>query len=169
MVSRWPPRTCELSWHYSANKIRPVLLSAWDGWRQMPNDDPKVTNPPQPASSRLESLIGQAFDHYTIIEPIGEGGMGIVYKALDSHLDRFVAVKTLRASAAANEDRKRRFAQEAKSASALNHPNIIHIYDIGNSNNIDFIAMEYVQGKTLDQLMGRNALPINEALKYAIQ
>jgi Tol biopolymer transport system component/predicted Ser/Thr protein kinase len=135
----------------------------------MPDDDPKVTKPPQPSSPGPRSLIGQTFDHYTIIETLGEGGMGIVYKALDSHLDRFVALKTLRTSAAANDERKRRFAQEAKAASALNHPNIIHIYDIGNANNIDFIAMEYVQGKTLDQLMGRHALPINEVLTYAIQ
>lgn len=135
----------------------------------MPSDDPNETNPPEPSSVPPQSFIGKTLDHYEIIEPLGDGGMGIVFKALDNHLDRFVALKTLRAGLAANQDRKRRFEVEAKSASALNHPNIIHIYDIGVSNNIDFIVMEYVQGKTLDKLMGRKPLPIEETLKYAIQ
>ena len=95
--------------------------------------------------------------------------MGVVYRAHDIHLDRSVAVKVLPAEAVADPERKRRFAQEAKSASALNHPNIIQIYDIDTADEVDFIAMEYVQGKTLDQLIGRKGLPLGEALKYAVQ
>jgi serine/threonine protein kinase len=98
-------------------------------------------------------MIGQTLGHYRIESKLGEGGMGLVYKARDNHLDRPVAIKVLRAEAVANPERKRRFVQEAKAASALNHPNIIHVYDIDTVNGVDFIAMEYVAGKTLDQCL----------------
>src|SRR5581483_612283 len=107
--------------------------------------------------------------HYRIEAKLGEGGMGVVYRAFDTHLDRPVAVKILRADATASPERKRRFVQEAKSASALNHPNIIHIYDISSSDGTDFIAMEFVAGKTLDQLIGKNGLSLKDTLKYAVQ
>jgi len=73
-------------------------------------------------------MIGQTLTHYRIASKLGEGGMGVVYRALDTHLDRPVAVKLLPSEAVANPERKRRFVQEAKAASALNHPNIIHVY-----------------------------------------
>ena len=99
--------------------------------------------------------------------------MGVVYRAFDTHLDRTVAVKVLRPDAIASPDRKRRFVQEAKSASALNHPGIVHIYDIDSANladgPIDFIAMEFVPGKTLDQYIGKSGLSLKDALKYGIQ
>jgi serine/threonine protein kinase len=75
-------------------------------------------------------MIGQALGHYRIEAKLGEGGMGVVYRAFDTHLDRPVAIKILRADATANPERRRRFQQEAKAASALNHPHIVHIYDI---------------------------------------
>jgi len=75
--------------------------------------------------------------------------MGVVYKARDSHLKRFVALKVLPPEMVADAERKRRFVQEARSASALNHPNIVTVHDIDQSDGIDFIAMEYVEGKTL--------------------
>jgi serine/threonine protein kinase len=95
--------------------------------------------------------------------------MGIVYKARDTHLDRLVAIKLLPAEKVADPERRRRFVQEAKAASALNHPNIIHIYDIDRAEGIDFIAMEYVEGKTLDALIPRKGMRLSLGLKYAVQ
>jgi len=95
--------------------------------------------------------------------------MGVVYKARDTHLDRPVAIKLLRSEAVTDPERKRRFVQEAKAASALNHPNIITIYDIDAAGGTDFIAMEYVTGKTLGHLIGGKGLPLGETLTYAVQ
>jgi hypothetical protein len=95
--------------------------------------------------------------------------MGIVYKARDIHLDRFVALKMLPLERTTDPERRRRFVQEAKAASALNHPNIIHIYDIDEAEGVLFIAMEYVAGKTLDQWAGRKGQPLHEVLRHAIQ
>ena len=103
-------------------------------------------------------LTGRQIGHYQILSHLGEGGMGIVYKARDQHLDRFVAIKVLPPELVADPDRKRRFVQEAKAASALNHPNIITIHDIASDNGTDFIVMEYVEGKTLDQLIPRRGM-----------
>ena len=114
-------------------------------------------------------MVGRTISHYQIIEKLGEGGMGVVYKARDTHLDRFVAIKVLPPEKVADAERKRRFVQEAKSASALNHPNIITIHDIASDNGLDFIAMEYVPGKALNQVITRKGLPLAEALKYAVQ
>ena len=114
-------------------------------------------------------MIGRTISHYEIVEKLGEGGMGVVYKARDTHLDRFVAIKVLPPEKVADGERKRRFVQEAKSASALNHPNIITIYDIATENGIDFISMEYVPGRALNQVITRKGLPLGEALRYAVQ
>jgi len=128
---------------------------------------------PEMAVAGASFTIGQAVSHYRIESKLGEGGMGVVYKARDTHLDRFVAIKILPAEAAADPERKRRFAQETKAASALNHPNILHVYDIDaagpEGRPVDFIAMEYVDGKTLEELIGRKGLPVRETLKYAVQ
>jgi len=114
-------------------------------------------------------LTGRTLGHYRLAEKIGEGGMGVVYRAEDTHLDRSVAIKVLPADAVADPERQRRFAQEARSASALNHPNIIHIYDIDHSEGIGFIAMEFVRGKTLDHVFGRGGLDTRQAAKCAVQ
>ncbi len=100
---------------------------------------------------RLSTLVsvGARLDRYEIRSQIGAGGMGEVYLAQDTKLDRKVALKILPADLAANQDRMRRFVQEAKAAAALNHPNIAHIYEIGESDGTNFIAMEFVDGKTL--------------------
>src|SRR5205807_6354153 len=82
---------------------------------------------------------------------------------------RFIALKLLPPEKVADPERKRRFVQEARAASALNHPNIVNIYDISSADGMDFIAMEYVAGKTLDQLIGRKGLRLSEALRYAVQ
>ena len=99
--------------------------------------------------------------------------MGVVYRALDTHLDRPVAIKVLPATALGNAERRARFAQEAKAASALSHRNIVTIYDIDtgemDGQSIEYIAMEYAAGKTLDRLIGRKGLRLTETLRYAIQ
>src|SRR5918993_2235278 len=93
--------------------------------------------------------------HYRIVSRIGAGGMGEVYLAQDTKLDRKVALKILPVDLAANQDRMRRFVQEAKAAAALNHPNIAHIYEIGESESTNFIAMEFVDGQTLREKIHR--------------
>ncbi len=114
-------------------------------------------------------LIGRSLLHYEITEKIGEGGMGAVYRALDTHLDRPVAVKVLPPQKVADPERKSRFVQEAKAASALRHPNIVVIHDIASDGGLDFIVMEFVEGQSLDQLIGRRGLKLGEALGYAVQ
>jgi len=114
-------------------------------------------------------MLGRTIAHYSIIEKLGEGGMGAVYKARDERLGRFVALKTLPADKMSDPGRRLRFTQEAKSASALNHPNIVTIYDIGQADDVFFIAMEYVAGQTLDRLIGPQGLLLKEALNFAIQ
>jgi eukaryotic-like serine/threonine-protein kinase len=118
-------------------------------------------------------MIGETLRHYRIESKLGAGGMGVVYRALDTNLDRPVALKVLPASALGNADKRARFIQEAKSASALSHRNIITIYGIDtgeiDGKPVDFIAMEYVPGKTLDKLIGRKGMRLTDALRYAIQ
>ena len=114
-------------------------------------------------------MIGQTLDRYRIESKLGQGGMGTVYRALDLHLDRPVAIKVLRAAALEDPERKRRFIQEAKAASALNHPNIVTIYDIDKDQGVDFIAMEYVDGRTLHECIGTRALNLTDSLRYAVQ
>ena len=114
-------------------------------------------------------MVGRTISHYEITEKLGEGGMGLVYKARDTHLDRFVAIKVLPPEKVADAERKRRFVQEAKAASALNHPNIVTIYDIDVADGIHFIAMEYIAGQTLDALIPSQGMPVREAADCAVQ
>jgi len=114
-------------------------------------------------------MTGQTISHFEILEKLGEGGMGVVYKARDLDLDRFVALKVLPPQAVADTERKRRFIQEAKSASALNHPNIITVYEIANTGDTSYIAMEYVTGRTLDALASPRGFRLHDALNYATQ
>lgn len=92
-------------------------------------------------------------NRYELLEKIGEGGMGIVYKAKCHLLNRFVAVKILKSELSNNEEFILRFKREANSIASLSHPNIVNIYDIGSENNINFIVMEYINGKTLKQVL----------------
>src|SRR3984957_16375586 len=114
-------------------------------------------------------MVGPTISHYEILEKLGEGGMGVVYRARDTRLDRFVAIKILPPEKIADADRRRRFVQEAKSASALNHPNIITIYDFDEEDGIHFISMEYVVGKTLGAMIPRQGMRPAEVVKFAKQ
>src|SRR5437763_1866817 len=108
---------------------------------------------------------GTRLGRYEIRSKIGEGGMGEVYLAQDTKLDRKVALKILPSELAANQDRMRRFTQEAKAAAALNHPNIAHIYEIGEDDGVNFIAMEFVDGQTLAELLHGGA-ELHKVLRY---
>src|ERR1035441_5972752 len=114
-------------------------------------------------------MTGRTISHYQIFEKLGEGGMGAVYRARDTHLNRYVALKVLPPEKVADPERKRRFVQEAQSASALNHPNIVTVADIGQEDGVDYIVMEHIQGRTLDRLIGRKGLKLCDALKYGVQ
>ena len=106
---------------------------------------------------------------YEVVSRIGIGGMGEVYRACDVRLDRPVAVKILRPEITGDQERKQRFIHEAKAASALNHPNIVTVYDIGETDGTDFIVMEFVDGKTLGELIGKKGLPADEAMRCTVQ
>jgi serine/threonine protein kinase len=107
--------------------------------------------------------------HYQLLEKVGAGGMGEVYKAQDGRLNRFVAIKLLRDTASGSPERRRRFFQEAQAASALNHPNIVTIHDIVSDGETDFIVMEYIAGRTLLDAIPNGGLRVPQALQYAIQ
>ncbi|HEX4950705.1 MAG TPA: protein kinase [Blastocatellia bacterium] len=113
--------------------------------------------------------IGQRISHYQILAPLGKGGMGEVYQARDHHLDRLIALKLLPVEVATDAERLRRFVREAKAASALNHPHVATIYEIGAANDTHFIAMEYVAGQTLAARINRQPLAINELLAIGSQ
>src|SRR2546422_8800907 len=107
--------------------------------------------------------------HYRIVSPLGAGGMGEVYLAEDTRLGRKVALKLLPEQFTKDADRVRRFEQEARAASALNHPNIITIYDIGQANGVHFIATEFIEGQTLRQQLLSARMQLSEALDVALQ
>src|SRR5262245_40650281 len=117
----------------------------------------------------MKPLPVQTIAHYRIVEPIGAGGMGAVYKAYDNKLQRVVALKLLPSEYVSQQDRRRRFFQEARAASALNHPHILTIYEVGEDEGTPYIAMEYVQGQTLRDKIRKNGLQLKETLDIAIQ
>ncbi|HEU4510049.1 MAG TPA: serine/threonine-protein kinase, partial [Pyrinomonadaceae bacterium] len=117
----------------------------------------------------MNPLPVKSIAHYRIVEPIGAGGMGAVYKAYDSKLQRTVALKLLPSEYVSQDDRRRRFFQEARAASALSHPHILTIYEVGEDDGRPYIAMEYVEGETLRQKIKKNRLQLTEVLDIAIQ
>src|SRR5437773_604369 len=116
-----------------------------------------------------ELVVGQTLGHYRIIEKLGAGGMGDVYLAEDTRLGRKVALKLLSQHISENDERAGRFRQEAFATSALNHPNIVTVYEIDEWQGRDFIATEFIEGVTLRGRMRNRRLPLTEALEIALQ
>jgi serine/threonine-protein kinase len=114
-------------------------------------------------------MIGRTVSHYTVLEKLGAGGMGEIYKAQDTRLNRFVAMKVLSTANAGDVERRRRFVQEAQAASALNHPNIITIHDVLSTDGLEFMVMEFVSGVTLDDLIPKHGLNVQKSLDIAVQ
>jgi serine/threonine protein kinase/Tol biopolymer transport system component len=112
---------------------------------------------------------GTRLGHYEIVCAIGAGGMGEVYKARDTRLERTVALKVLLSAHAADVERKLRFEREARSISSLNHPHICALYDVGEQDGVQFLVMEYLEGETLEQRLRKGPLPLDEALRCAVQ
>src|SRR5437016_6586511 len=114
-------------------------------------------------------VINSSLLHYRIVSKLGAGGMGEVYLVEDTRLHRKVALKILPAELAANQDRMRRFNQEATAAATLNHPNIAHIYEIGEADGVNFIAMEFVDGETLREKIHQEKSELRILLKHLRQ
>src|ERR1700693_2575354 len=112
---------------------------------------------------------GTRFGPYEILSAIGAGGMGEVYKARDTRLDRTVAIKVLPTHLAGRAELRERFEREAKTIASLNHPHICILYDTGHQDDVDFLVMEYIDGETLAQRLQRGALPIQQVLQFAIE
>src|ERR1035441_3085068 len=118
---------------------------------------------------RSMDMVGRTISHFEILEKLGEGGMGVVFCARDLRLDRLVALKILPPEQMADAHRGGRFEREAKAASALNHPNIVTIHEIETVDGVDYIAMEYVRGSTLRELIPPGGMNLADALNYSNQ
>src|SRR5690348_1349249 len=114
-------------------------------------------------------MDGQLVGHYRVLEKIGAGGMGEVFRARDERLGRDVALKLIRPASSDNPDHLRRFEQEARAAAALNHPNILAIYDVGFEGTVPYIVSELLEGRTLRQRLVLGPVPLLEAAGYALQ
>ena len=112
---------------------------------------------------------GMRLGPYEILAALGAGGMGEVYKARDTRLDRTVAIKILPGHGAGKPDARQRFEREAKTISSLNHPHICALYDVGRENGIDYLVMEYLEGETLQTRLAKGPLPVGEVLLYGVQ
>ena len=146
------------------NVSRPIKVYALTG-----EDLPAVKAVPVTEDVKDGTTIGSTISHYRILEKLGEGGMGIVYKAEDTKLKRTVALKFLKPEILGNADQKSRFIKEAQAAAALNHPNICTVYEIDEDDGRTFIAMEYIEGQSLKEKIEFGPLKQKSAIKIAIQ
>src|SRR6516162_8222008 len=112
---------------------------------------------------------GTKLGPYEIVGPLGAGGMGEVYRARDTRLERAVAVKVLTAHLSSDPTRKQRFEREAKTISSLNHPHICVLYDVGNQDGVDYLVMECVEGETLAKRLEKGPLPLEQVLRFGAQ
>jgi eukaryotic-like serine/threonine-protein kinase len=112
---------------------------------------------------------GTKLGPYEIVAPLGAGGMGEVYRARDTRLDRAVAIKILPAQLSSDPVRRQRFEREARAVSALNHPHICTLYDVGSQDGTDYLVMEYLEGETLAARLEKGPLPLDQVLKYGVQ
>ncbi len=112
---------------------------------------------------------GSRLGPYEILAPIGAGGMGEVYRAKDTRLERTVAVKVLPAHLSSSAEVRQRFEREAKTISALSHPHICALYDVGNQDGVEYLVMEYLEGETLSDRLAKGPLPLEQVLRYGIE
>ena len=119
--------------------------------------------------SPMPLFPGTRLGPYEILAPVGSGGMGEVYRAKDTRLDRTVAIKILPSNLAANPELRQRFEREARAVSSLNHPHICTLFDIGHQDGIDFLVMEYLEGETLAARLAKGPLPPEQVLEYAVE
>jgi eukaryotic-like serine/threonine-protein kinase len=112
---------------------------------------------------------GNRLGPYEILSAIGAGGMGEVYRARDTRLDRIVAIKVLPVHLADRPELRERFEREARTVASLNHPHICTLYDVGHQDGTDYLVMEYMEGETLAQRLIKGPLPLNQVLQYAIE
>src|SRR6266545_2546354 len=112
---------------------------------------------------------GSRLGPYEIVSPLGAGGMGEVWKARDTRLERTVAVKVLPPHLSASPEMRQRFEREAKTISQLSHPHICALHDVGNQDGVEYLVMEYLEGETLAERVGRGALPLEQTLRYGIE
>src|SRR4029078_6174250 len=117
----------------------------------------------------MHLIPGQRLGPYEIIAAIGAGGMGEVYRARDTRLDRMVAIKVLSDHVSNNPQSRERFEREAKAISSLSHPHICPLYDVGQQNGIDYLVMEHLEGETLAHRLKKGRLPPDQTLRYAIE
>ena len=114
-------------------------------------------------------MVGRTLAHYRILEKLGEGGMGVVYRAHDEQLDRDVAIKVLPASNFSDATARARLQREARAAAALNHPHICTVHEVGEAEGLAYIAMEFVEGQSLSAGLAGGGLPAQQVLRYGLQ
>src|SRR6266403_968812 len=154
-------------WFLFLPALLPSLCSAFP--RATPLSPPLSMSPRLRHSLAVPLLPGTRLGPYEIMTPLGAGGMGEVYRARDTRLDRTIAIKILPAQFSSDPVRKQRFEREAKTISSLNHPHICVLHDVGSQDGVDYLVMECVEGETLAKRLEKTALPLEQVLKFGAQ